>query len=260
MIKIIKKITLSALSILGISFLIWTVFLLNPNFSYANQTQIDNVTIYHNEELEEGTESIVRNALTIIKNAEVYDDNLNIQFCLNDDKIYPKLYPFAGATAYAFWDKTVMYNSKPNFKDNYTEFKWEINNYELRKINLTELLAHEFMHNLQHNHNSNYYNTSTLGKLNWKLEGHAEYIARQFKNDGKLKSKIQKYLNEESKNHVGIPVFKLGDGTIQSLTYFKYALVIQYLIEEKNLNFNQICELEIGFEDLYQEMIDWNRK
>lgn len=260
MIRIVKKIVLSALSILGISFLTWTLFLLNPNFSYANQTQIDNVTIYHNQELEKGTELIVRNALTIIKEAEIYDKNLNIQFCLNDDKIYPKLYPFAGATAYAFLNKTVIYASTPNFKNNYTEFSWKINNYEVRKWNLTCLLAHEFMHNIQHYHNPNYYIKSTLGSLNWKFEGHAEYVSRKFKNDRKLKIKIQKYLREESKNHIGIPVFELEDGTIQSLSYYKYALVTQYLMEEKNMNYNQICELEMELEDLYKEMIDWSKK
>jgi len=260
MIKIIKRIVLSSLSILGISFLIWTVFLLNPNLSYANQTKIDNVIIYHNQELEEGTELIIRNALSIIKNADIYDKNLDIQLCLNDDKIYPKLYPFAGGTAYAFLNKTVIFASKPNFKNNYTEFSWEVNNNEVRKWNLTSLLAHEFMHNLQHNHNSSYYIKSTLGNLNWKFEGHAEYIAREFKNDNRLKYKIGTYLIEETKEHVGIPVFQLDNGTIQSLSYFKYALVIQYLMEIKELDFDKICELELPLDYLYKEMINWNEK
>lgn len=260
MIRIIKKIILSALSILGISFLIWMVLLLNPNLSYANQTQIENVTVFHNNKLEKGTESIIRNALSIIKNSEIFDKNLEIQLCLNDDKIYPNLHPFAGATAYAFLNKTVIYASKPSFRNNYAEFTWEINNHEVRKWNLTSLLAHEFTHNVQHNHNPKYYIKSTLGNQNWKLEGHAEYIARQFKNDVKLKFKIQKYLTEENKEHVGIPVFKLQDGTIQSLSYFKYALVVQYLMEEKKLNFDEICKLEIVLDDLYKEMIDWSKK
>lgn len=260
MVRIIKKFILSALSILGLSFLTWTVFLLNPSLSYASQTQVDNVTIYHNQELEEGTELIVRNALSIIKQANIYDKNLNIQFCLNDDKVYPKLNPFAGATAYAFLNKTVIYASKPHFKNNYTEFAWEVNNFEIRKWTLTSLLAHEFMHNVQYNYNPRYYLKSTMGRINWKFEGHAEYIARKFKNDGKLKIKIQKYLTESNKEHIGIPVFKLEDETIQSLSYYKYALIVQYLMEEKNLNFSQLCELEIEFDNLYKEMIEWSEK
>jgi len=260
MIKFIKKVLLGSLSVLGISLLIWTVFLINPNYSYANQTQIENVLIYHNQALEEETESIIRNVLSIIENADIYDENIEIQLCLNDDKIYPKLYPFAGATAYAFMHKTVMYHSNPDFKNNYAEFSWEVNDYELRKWKLTSLLAHEFMHNVQYHHNWKYYIKSTLGKLNWKFEGHAEYISRRFKDDNKLKDKINTYLIEEKKEHFGVPVFVLEDNTIQNLSYFKYAIVMQYLMEVKKLSFNEICALETPLTDLFNEMIEWNSK
>lgn len=105
-----------------------------------------------------------------------------------------------------------------------------------------------------------HYIKSTLGNLNWKFEGHAEYIARAFKHDNRLKDKINTYLIEEKKEHIGIPVMVLNDGTILSLSYCKYALVVQYLMETKKLNFDEICELEIPFDDLYREMIDWSDK
>lgn len=255
--KILKKILLSSLSILGISFLSWTIFLLNPSLSYANQTQVGQITIHHNFQLETETEQVLRAAIDIISSSSIYDKDLNIEFCLNDDKLYPNLNPLAGATAYAFLNKTVIYHSKPNFEKNTAEFKWASNNYELRKYNLTILLAHEFMHNFQYNHNPKYQITSALGKINWKLEGHADYIARSFKNDGLLKEKIDKYLQEENKEHVGVPVFILEDGTIQNLSYFKYALVIQYLTEVKQLNYDQICEDQSSLDELYAEMLEW---
>lgn len=259
MLKIIKKIILSSLSILAISLLIWTFILLNPNWMYSKSTNVENITIYHNQALEEGTELVLKNALNIIKESDIYDDNLKIQFCLNEGNIYPKLYPFAGGTAYAFLNKTVINASKPNFKTNVTAFQWKSNNNELRKYNLTTLLAHEFMHNVQSNFNPRYYITSTLGTINWKFEGHAEYIARAFKQDDQLKKKIALYLAEEKKDHIGVPVFKLADGTIQNLSYFKYAIVIQYLMEEKKLTFQQICALEMELEDLYKEVIEWSQ-
>ena len=176
---------------------------------------------------------------------------------MNDNLLYPRLHPFANGTAYAFLNKTVMFACTPSFAKNTAEFKWEINNYESREFNLTYLLAHEFMHNVQYEFDNKYYINTTFGKQNWKLEGHADYIARGFKDDGKLKLKIDKFLIEENKDHVGIPVFKLDDGTIQNLTYFKYALMIQYLIEEKGLSFGQVCKLESGLDQVYAEMIDW---
>ncbi len=46
-----------------------------------------------------------------------------------------------------------------------------------------------------------------MGKINWNLEGHAKYIYRQFHNNGLLKSKIELYLVEASKDYIGIPFF-----------------------------------------------------
>ncbi|MDA9774378.1 collagenase [Saprospiraceae bacterium] len=260
MVKLVKKIALSTLSILGLSALIWTIFLLNPSISYAHSTNIGQVTIYHNLDLAEGTERVIINAIEIIEAADIYDADLKIQLCLNDDKIYPTLYPFAAATAYAFLNKTVIYASEANFGNNYTEFQWEVNNYEIRRYNLTELLAHEFMHNLQHNQNPKYQILSTLGKANWILEGHAEYVSREFKNDGLLQNKIENYLSEKDRKHIGIPVFKLEDGTIQNLAYYKYALIVQYLIDVRGLDYKQLCELNSSQDSLFSAMLDWNNE
>ncbi len=149
MLKIIKRVTLSLLSILGISLLIWTVFLLNPNLSYANETEFDNVTVFHNQNLEEQTETVIENALQIIKQSALFDEEVSIQLCLNDDKVYPNLHPFVGhPLAYAIFNKTIIKNCTPKFDENLAEAQWAINDNELRKFDLTYLLAHEFTHNL----------------------------------------------------------------------------------------------------------------
>ena len=130
----------------------------------------------------------------------------------------------------------------------------------MRTFDLTWLLAHEFTHNLQYRAKPIYVLKSTIGILNWKLEGHAEYISRGFKNDGKLKVRIAKYLKEETLEHNGLPVFELEDGTKQILPYFKNALVIQYLMEEKAMDFEAVCELDKNLDSLYAEMLEWYKK
>lgn len=257
MLRTIKKVVLASISVLSISTLVWIVLLTNPTLSYAHKTQFNQVTVYHNNQLEKEVEATIKNAVEIIKDSEIYDDKFKIQFCLNDDKIYPHLHPTPGGTAYAFLNKTIIFASKPNFEQNTTAFKWEMNNNELRKYNLTVLIAHEFMHNLQYNFDGIFHAKNSFGKINWKFEGHADYIARGFKNDGRLSEKIEFYLIEETNEHVGIPVFLLEDGTIQNLSYFKFALVIQYLMEQKNMNYQDICNLEQSIEEPYSEMIEW---
>lgn len=266
MYKTIKRVVLGSLSILGLSCTVWIMLMLNPSIVYSNSTIIENITVYHNSELQNEAEQVIKNALDILNASEIYDDEIEISFCMNDGSIYPNLHPTSSGTAYTFLTKSVMYASTPDFKKNTAEFKWELNNYELRKYNLTVLIAHEFMHAVQYKYNSRYYLSSTISftphqvNLNWKLEGHADYIARQFKNDGNLIGKIEKYQTEGDKEHIGVPVFELFDGTIQNLSYYKYAIVIQYLMEVKELDFDDIINLETTFNDIYEEMIEWSRR
>lgn len=265
--KTTKKLILSCFSVLIISCLLLTIFLLNPGLSYANKTKVDFVTIYHNGTLDAQTETIVKDAIRIVKKSKIFDDELSIDLCFNDDKIYPHLHPLIGKpffpvvgkpAAYALLNKTIIKNCKPIFNENVAEMKWAVNNYELRKFNLTSLLAHEFTHNLQNHANFKYYLKNSY-KINWKLEGHADYISREFQKDGKLKEKLAKYLLEEQKEQDGLPVFKLEDGTIQILPYFKYSLVIQYLMEEKGMSFNEICSFDVNLETVYEELIEWSK-
>lgn len=258
MIDTIKKILIGSLSILSITTLLWIILLINPFLSYAYETQFNQVTVYHNNSLDKETEIIINNAIDLIKESEIYDEKLNIQLCLNDDKVYPDLHPTPGACAYAFMNKTVIYASNPNFKKNVTEFRWKVNNNELRLYNLTELLAHEFTHNLQYNANPFYSIKKSLGQRFWIFEGQADYLARGFKDDGLLKEKIEFYLIEKDNEHVGIPVILLEDKTIQNLSYYKYALVFQYLKEIKKMTYKEICTLDDNFDKHYTEMIKWS--
>lgn len=260
-IKTIKRVVLSCLSVLGISFLIWVVLLLNPSLSYAKTTVYDNVTVYHNLDLELATEGVIHDAIEIIKSADIYEGDLKLQLCLNDDKLYKRLHPFSGgALAYAFSNKTVIDNCEVSFDKNLAEAEWAVNNFEYRKFDLTKLLAHEFMHNLQYNAYTSYFYKTTFGKINWKFEGHADYISRGYKNDNRLKEKIEFYLLEETKEHPGMPVYDLEDGTKWSFTYLKYALVVQYLMDVKSLDFYQVCDLPGDLNEHYNEMLTWYRK
>jgi len=259
MIKTIKKIILSSLSILILSVLIWTVLLMNPSMAYAHETQFDQVHVFHNDDLSPEMEKIVGDALEIIQNSTIYDKNMTIDLCLNDDTFYPNIHPRSGmCLAYAVMNKAIVKECIMDVENNLAIAQWEINNNELRQFDLTNLIAHEFMHNMQYNAAPSYYLSSTIAQLNWKLEGHAEYISRKYKNDGKLREKIGRYQIHEKQKFIGIPVVATENGTMQNFWYLKNAMVIQYLMEEKQLTFQQIIKLDKPLENLYQEMLDWS--
>lgn len=257
--KTIKRILFSSLSVLGISTMVWIVLFLNPKFSYAHQTVIDNVTIFHNLELEDNSKFVVKNAISRLKKSELFNNETRIQLCLNDDKLYPNLQPLVNyALAYAVLDKTIVKDCNLNFKENIVETKWDVNNFEYRKFDLTYLLAHEFTHNLQFE--AGYMPFDPRVIIDWRLEGYADYIGRDFKEDGKLLERIDKYLTIENNEFIGFPVLELEDGTKQIFSYFKYSLVVQYLIEIKDLNFEQIMELDSKIESYYLDMIEWKNE
>lgn len=259
--KTIKKVIITLLSVIGTICLLWIILLFNPGLSYTNQTQFDKVSVFHNQELDERTGTVLKDVIEILKTSSLYDANLNYQLCLNDNKIYPNIIPFlvGEPLAFSILDKTVAKNGDFKFNENIIEVHWKPNE-ELRKYNLTYLLAHELTHNLQNNANQKYKNKTTLRKINWKLEGHADYIARKFKNDGMLKDKIDKYLIEENNVHNGLPATKDEIGIYWFYGYYKYALIVQYLMEEKKMNFNQICELDTDINEIYLEMLSWRNK
>lgn len=260
MIKVIKKTLRGSLFILTASFILYTVLLVNPTIMYSTCTQIDRVKIYHNIALENETEKVIKDALAIIETAEIFSDEIIIELCLNGDSSYPTLLgKIRGGTAYSFLNKAVINYCSPSFEENVAEFQWEINENEVRKMNLTWLLAHEFTHTLQWKSDPYFVLKNISKTTSWKLEGYAEYISRQFQNDNKLKDKIHLMLLEERQTHIGIPVFLVKDGTIQNLSYFKYALMNQYLIEEQNFNYHQICRDKRTYNEVYAEMINWSK-
>lgn len=253
MVATLKKVLLSCLSVLGISFIFWLFFLFNPSLSYAHKTQFGQITVYHNQTLEIGTQKVLNDAFSILKTADLFDPDIQLDLCLNEGTFYPELWLFKGAAAYSFLNKGVIYASQLNFNQNITSFKWAVNGFEPRTFNLTWLLAHEFTHCLQYN----WKKTFPLYCAFWKSEGYAEYISRQFKNDGRLKEKMLQLAVEEQKEHRGIPVFKLEDGTVQNLFYFKSAVLVQYLTEVEKMDFPQIVGDHRTIEAVRLQMEDW---
>lgn len=262
MLRVIKRVILSCIAVLGISTFALAVLIINPGLSYANKTEFNEVTVYHNSVLQEGTAAILEDVISILSKSEIYKENIQFQLCMNDDRLYPNLQPWLGwPLAYATLNKTTIKNCDLHFQKNVASSQWEYNNYELREFNLTYLLAHEMTHNLQFDKDLMFVVKKTLGKAPfWKLEGHADYVAREFKNDGRLLEKINKLLIEERKEYVGVPVFELEDGTKQSILYFKYSLVVQYFLDIKGLSYTELCDMELDFDSSYSEMLNWSKK
>lgn len=258
MFKKIKKILLGSLSILLISTISFAVVLINPEISYANKTSIGQVDIHHDAPLQENTLQIVSDAIDILKKSKLYKEEYHFDLCLNDGSNYPNLHPLIkgqDAIGYAFLNKAVFFKTTPNFKTNRSISQWEVNDYETRYFDIKQLIAHELTHCLQNK--DNFWIQLKAGF--WKLEGHAEYISKEWQGDELLKEKLINYLEEEKKEKTGIPILEFEDGTMQSMHYHKYALVCQYMMDIEGMDYHAFMDDTRSLEQMYDELLQWSK-
>ncbi|MBS2212722.1 collagenase [Carboxylicivirga mesophila] len=257
--RILIKFIVTLISLLVVFFATYAILFFNPSLSYSNKTQLGQVTIYHNLELEEKTSDIINAAIELTKSSELYDESMPIKLCFNDDNIYPHLYPMDSTPAFALSNAVILKKGDYQFNKNLVVVYYEENDF-YQHLDLTWLLAHEFTHSLQFNADLDYMKKTTRGKINWKVEGYAEYISRNYKGDGRLKEKIDDYLVKSKNGQDPVKIIVDNDGTKQVHSYNKYGLMVQYLMEVKDMDYFKICEFEISRDQVFLEMMEWRNK
>lgn len=251
--KNIKKSLIGGFSLIGIGFLVWLILLLNPSLMYANQTNIGKVRIHHNQPLVPEMKSIVEQSIEIVKRSELYDAEKSINLCLNDDKYINMLKQLSHGGIAATLLSNVGIFEDINPTKNYVFWRWEINERELRKWKLTELIAHEMTHAYQYNNNK----FMTLQTDNWKVEGYAEYVSRI--NRGDLKTNVLRLLEEEEKHTNGLPWIVFEDGTGSPTYYFQNWLMMKYMMEIKGMTYLEVVADKTSLEAIKNEMIEWGK-
>lgn len=92
----------------------------------------------------------------------------------------------------------------------------------------------------------------------WKLEGHPEYVARQKSSDpnGSLKKEIERFIELKRKQ---TPVwFAMEEGGCEGPEfYYKGRLMIEYLINIRQLTYDQVLKDKRSEGEIYAEMIAW---
>jgi hypothetical protein len=258
--KTIKRILAGTLLtvIVTISGLATIIFFPQPLF--ANKMEYKQFKIYSNSEISKGIEIVLDNALGLVKKSELNDPTYtyDVFLCYKSifNKIDDKLLGY-GPTARATDNNVVVkVNVDPTRNLAFPTFRGNC------EADLTYLVAHEMMHCLQEN---------KYGKLRfnpfhhpafWKLEGYPEYISRQTKLTSQgydLKKEIDRYIDLESKlTDIWISI-EDGRCTAPKL-YYKSRLMMEYLIDVKNLSYDKILNDTVSENEIYAEMLKWKTK
>jgi len=257
--KILKR--LFKITLLEFTTAIVTVatIIFSPQYLFANKMEYKNFTVYSNEKMSNDIKIVLDNAINLVKKSEIDDPGYkyNIIFSYNSlfDKIDDKL--FGTGPAARSRGKNIIIKVRIDSKNNLAFPTF----HKACQENLTCLLAHEMTHCLQLNkYGIMKFNPFKHPEL-WKLEGYPEYVARKTEllNKGyELTSEIDRYINLESKStDTWISAVDEGGCEVPDF-YYKGLLMIEYLIDVKNLSYDKILNDTASENTVYQQMIKWN--
>ena len=226
------------------------IIVLNPVLTYAHHTKHTNFTIYHEQTLHPTFIKQLDHAHELIKKSEFYNPHLQLDICLNDGSVYPTLIQKLRGRAFAwgFYNKVVLQGAI-----NYDDQTVELNGY---KWNLHELLAHEITHCLQFDKFGLFNSNPLAGIPAWKWEGYAEYIARQSDAHGELAKNLDRLANANSIDENSWQI-TLADGTICPREYYNYLLLMQYCLDIKKMNYQQVLADTTSESIIHNEMMRW---
>ena len=223
------------------------LIILKPALIYANKTTHNNFTIYHQKKLDPSFLTSLDEASKLLQESEFYNPNLEFDICLNDGSTYPTLIKTIRGQAFAwgFYNKVVL-QGNANYKDKHIE----LNGY---RWNLTQLISHEMTHCLQFDQLGLLKSNPIANFPNWKWEGYAEYVSRQYPDQKNLTENINRLLSTDKSNWE----INFADSTIASREYYEYWILMQYCVDIKKMTFHQILEDTTQEQIIQKEMMGW---
>ena len=231
--------------------------ILFPQCLFADKMEYKNITVYSNDKIPGDIQTVLDNAINLLKQSEIYDSNFKYNIILSYNSFYNEIDdkllgagPAARTTL-----KNVIIKVKIDAKNNLAFITF----HKACETNLTELIAHEMTHCLQANkYGILKFNPFKYPAL-WKLEGYPEYIAKRKElssKDHSLSGDIDRYINLEKKAN-DIWILSEDCGCEVPNYYYKGRLMTEYLIDIKHLSYDKILKDTISENAVFQEMIKW---
>lgn len=250
-----KKLSVWSIRILTTLFLSISILVglvLTPGILYAHKTEMGNFTIFHNQDLSPTMGVHLKEIRTILSESTIYDPEYTIRICLNDGSIYPTIHDKLNGPAFGFGLLNIaVLLGTADYEKNFIDirgYRW----------NLDHLYVHELIHCYQQHSFGDFAiwkSNPVAGYPDWKWEGYAEYISRK-KSHPDLTTNIRRIINSRDKDPESWSV-EYEDGTMAPRNYYDYALLVQYCMEIKNMDFFQLLDVAQNENELRTEMMNW---
>jgi hypothetical protein len=218
--------------------------ILNPGLFYRYKTTVGIHQVYSDHPVDPSFRGRLQQATALTGQSILRDTSFRMDICL-DGRTYPAIMQqlFGDAFAWGFYNKVVIHG-EINSAANRHESGW----------NLVQLLAHEMSHCLQFNRYGLFKSNPVAGYPFWKWEGFPEYVARQAPGAADLRANIDWV---QTSVDPGDHWILNGDGSRTSRAYYKNWLLVQYAVDVRNMNYDQLLRDTTSEASWKAQMMSW---
>ena len=226
-----------------------------PQSLFANKFDYNQFTVYYNKDYKidkEAFQPILDGAYRLVEKSELHNPDFKYKVFLAHNNIFNKIESLQGGEVLAratAWN--IVFKTDIDIKNNRIHSGGN-------SIDLTAILAHEMVHILQ----AGKYGLLNFGLLKhppmWKFEGYPEYVARRAYLNSEtydLRKEIQRFISAD------IPTkqesFEAVPGHFMPTYYFKGRIMVEYLMDQKGMSYDEILKDQRAEEAVFKEMVDW---
>jgi hypothetical protein len=250
--RIFKKLIAGSLLVVMVTVSGLITLTIFPQSLFAHEIKHEKFRVYSDQVVDKTEiKPILDNAYSLIAQSELFDPEYEFNIFLAFGNIFNKIEDLQGRGPSARATAGNIIIKVPIDIENNLAFS------SVSRINLTELIAHEMVHNLQANRYGLWNFSPIKHPPLWKLEGYPEYISRRnLREDSSynLMSEIKRCREIEISGDYFIEVVK---NHFMPSYYYKGRIMVEYLIDIKGFTYDQILNDTRSEEEVFHEIVQW---
>jgi hypothetical protein len=224
--------------------------LTTPGPFFPEEKQYGSITVHSETPIDEEVDSVVAEVIKRLEHVPIYDPHMKLNLCLCSTQ--SKFTFFARLTRRA---NRIMgfslLNSVYVNGDYLRELAFQTGGqprYSAREGSVVHVATHELMHCFLADAAGN---LSSRMLPEWKVEGYCEYGCNQFvapRDSGySINDRINIYLDDTRWNAI----------SVTHRPHYLWGLMVEYLVNEQGLSFEQVMADSVTRELVYREMMEW---
>jgi len=224
-----------------------------PGPFFPEEKNYGSITVYSEKPIGQDTDSIMSEVILRLNTVPIYDPDKKYNLCICSTQ--KKFAFFARLTRRA---NRIMgfciFGSAYVNEDLINELGMKTGGqpkYLTREGSVVHVATHELMHGYINN-TYGYLAARTLPE--WKIEGYCEYGVNQF-----VAPRDIGYSIPERRIDIYLDDFQWNPIAEAHRPHYVWGLMMEYLINVRGLNFEQVMDNSIINEDVYKEMLDWRK-